>query len=703
MAGRWSIALLVIICSGIAFYFYDRPAASDVEPLGELTPITARKRIPTQTGVPAKLIPLNSQGNPQRTITQQDLRIELDLSTQSVSVEVPDLSETRYGNDVFYVGDTVQTTTADVELLVDGKPVTKLPQGVKLPVTKVEKDRVFVSVRIAREVKSGSVSNKQIRLTATEPQINVVPTTRDDSKFVSGAMLIQKGKQFDDGLYAAVELAAQNGLGSFGGKKKLLATLTAALGERSPTHASGVIAGAAMLGGAISSPPEKLRDAANTEVHDFRENPLVSKPIGFYTWNDQLSAIFRQDRLLQTGVSASGGAEDTAQVLRSNAEARATYVAYVDLIERLTNPSDFGDLREFVADGSGPIPSTMSLRFIPPSRSYETALLNQLYGKNPVPEGFDLMNELVSRIQSGKLNVTPTDRSGWYDHQTYALAALLQPPLPHDPRRLSFGPRYQRHLVELFKGALALTRETHIKQLEIPTAASSRPMRPKIYLSPEFSVEPLPEMYRRRAESYRFIRTVLEKAFGAPALAEMHRQTAEGFVETNLDVELRQMTEIFDGAALVTARELGLPSLDAKKRGGTEAEVSPQSIAAADNFLQWAAATASDDDLARDSRMMVPVFFDAAREKTKVWGFLGWQTRRIDFTLGSKPSVKVFNAEGKTPTGLDDPELIWHDVSKTIATPVMAEVYVTKLLNRDEFRKHCDAFVTRSAILENLE
>ena len=38
-------------------------------------------------------------------------------------------------------------------------------------------------------------------------------------------MLAQKAKQFDDGLYAAVELAAQQGAGRCQGKANLLKTL----------------------------------------------------------------------------------------------------------------------------------------------------------------------------------------------------------------------------------------------------------------------------------------------------------------------------------------------------------------------------------------------------------------------------------------------------------------------------------------------
>src|SRR5262245_60246069 len=39
---------------------------------------------------------------------------------------------------------------------------------------------------------------------------------------VSAATLLLKAKQFDDGLYAAVELACQHGAGRFAGKAKLL-------------------------------------------------------------------------------------------------------------------------------------------------------------------------------------------------------------------------------------------------------------------------------------------------------------------------------------------------------------------------------------------------------------------------------------------------------------------------------------------------
>ena len=53
--------------------------------------------------------------------------------------------------------------------------------------------------------------------------------------------------------------------------------------------------------------------------------------------------------------------------------------------------------------------------------------------------------------------------------------------------------------------------------------------------------------------------------------------------------------------------------------------------------------------------------------------------------------------------GGDGPEIIFHGTHRHLATPVFAEVYVTKLLNRAEFRRHCDAYQTKAAIVANLE
>jgi hypothetical protein len=48
--------------------------------------------------------------------------------------------------------------------------------------------------------------------------------------------------------------------------------------------------------------------------------------------------------------------------------------------------------------------------------------------------------------------------------------------MPEAPR-LDLDASYRRQLLELFKGILALTRETHIKQLEIPAVGAAAPRR----------------------------------------------------------------------------------------------------------------------------------------------------------------------------------------------------------------------------------
>src|SRR3954453_6130879 len=59
------------------------------------------------------------------------------------------------------------------------------------------------------------------------PLMPTIPVTGGE-RMVSGSLLAQKAKQFDDGLYAAVDLAAQRGAGRYRGKTELLTRLARA-------------------------------------------------------------------------------------------------------------------------------------------------------------------------------------------------------------------------------------------------------------------------------------------------------------------------------------------------------------------------------------------------------------------------------------------------------------------------------------------
>ncbi|MFM9105012.1 MAG: hypothetical protein ACKOPS_28320, partial [Cyanobium sp.] len=78
------------------------------------------------------------------------------------------------------------------------------------------------------------------------------------TEFTSSSALAVKAKQFDDGLYAAVELAAEKGLDRFSGKAKLIETLANALREAPPSEAVEILFSGAKLGGLRVELPKAL-------------------------------------------------------------------------------------------------------------------------------------------------------------------------------------------------------------------------------------------------------------------------------------------------------------------------------------------------------------------------------------------------------------------------------------------------------------
>jgi hypothetical protein len=532
----------------------------------------------------------------------------------------------------------------------------------------------------------------------------VAPTLAATGGFVSASVLAQKAKQFDDGLYAAVELAAQNGAGRYPGKSDLLLRLARAMAAshaKAASNAETILLAACRLGDVPAVVPPGMAATIDSAVNEFNADELRSKPIGFYTWSGALAGIFRQDRMLQSELKGEAGIAELARAIHSDKSVRASYEGYLALVSRLTNPLTSpdlsGPLRTLDAGGSE-FPSK-GLAVFPASRAHETDLVKKLYMGRPIPEGFNLVEEMVRRIRSGKIDLAPTASSGWYDYQTWALETLVAPKRATEAARLKLEGSYRKQLDELFKGILALTRETHVKQLEIPTpGARGGPERVRIDVNPELSIEPLATFYARRAAAYRFVRSALEATFGADALRGLYRQTAAGPLKENLAAELDAMESIFSGASAQVSRELGLAepvSAAPAARPGRSAEADRVA------FVRWAAAMNADPDIGRDARMMVPVFFDLGRRKTKVWAFLGWAQRPVVFWFATPPTAEV-TKNGK-PANAGDAVVEFGATYHSLAYPVTAEVYVDQILDRDEFRRHCDRYKARSEILKNLK
>src|SRR5262249_39379532 len=152
-------------------------------------------------------------------------------------------------------------------------------------------------------------------------------------------------------------------------------------------------------------------------------------------------------------------------------EARSIYEGMLLLAEHLTNPLAGPDLRPALAaldKGEAPTWPT-GLAFLPPSRAHETDLIMRLNDDRTIPEGFNLADAMIDRIRAGTLSLAPRPNSGWYDHQTWALEPLVVPERMPEAPRLRLDESYREQLVALFKGLLAMTRETHVKQLIIPS------------------------------------------------------------------------------------------------------------------------------------------------------------------------------------------------------------------------------------------
>jgi len=240
--------------------------------------------------------------------------------------------------------------------------------------------------------------------------------------------------------------------------------------------------------------------------------------------------------------------------------------------------------------------------------------------------------------------------------------------------RLQTNRGYRQQLDDLFKAILSLTRETHVKQLPPRLAGCARGPETRevvVWVAPELTVEPVRTYYERRAQGYEFVRQVLDSAGW---LSATHRLTPTGRVSQPLDEELADMVALFRGAAAVAGHELGMVPT-------TDAEVSW--------FRQWA----RKPDIAEDIRMMVPVFYDKSRRKMKVWAILGWSRRTLGVEFAIRPAAEVLEGNVK---------INFSRVSYQLAHPVFVETYVSRLLDRDEFRAHCDRYQTRSRILKNL-
>lgn len=521
---------------------------------------------------------------------------------------------------------------------------------------------------------------------------------RKDVKFISAALLLQKAKQFDDGLVAAIALAMQRGLPGFQSKPKFVEALLAQLTQQGTPELDTVIPlllAAGILGGGIKRAPEQWQRKVDVVLGEFLADPLRSKPLGVYTWTAELTDIFRQDRMLQTAITGKS-VEALVSALQPRPDLRASYEKLLMIGERLTNHNAYADLRAPARLENGDEGAVL----FPPCNSPETTLMERMFPPpTALPEDFSLIDEVVRRLAAGKLSLMPTSYSGWYEYQLWSLEPLVTPDTTPEAEHLQWYPKYRDHLIRLFKGAYALVRETHVKDLlcSRDTSRMSRIVeQPPIVVTPSLSIEPTATFYKRRALSYRFICRALSELIGRESLEQIFRASEEGPVSQNLANELRQMEALFWGAYLISMDDLGLPASVDIADSSPSAEKDEK--ACIQQLVDWKQCVPDDPDVGQDSRMMVPVFHDVGRKKTKVWIFVGWESTWITAGFKRAPKVEVLDQSGDP----SDRRIEFGSSSYMVATPVMHEVYVSKLMDRTEFRAHCDKYRTTAEIIKHL-
>lgn len=578
------------------------------------------------------------------------------------------------------------------------------------PVIKeVEKEGYIVKLDLSSQVLSlelpedkfgGSMKGK-VKEKAAEiyPDLKSLPEGR--MNFISAALIAQKTKNFDDGLLSAVESLYQNGADKVKGKKELLKNLLTVLQtmrvkkEDLKAHAKcqALIYNALSLGGYNAKVSKKVKKIAADSLKDFLSNKLSSKPIGFYTWNDDLKKIFQQDRYLQRPVQSKKERKIIINALAKEEELSSSYGAALSFIEKINNPfpPEYCDFRA----GEEKKATRCTYCFTPPSMAHETELIKRLYGGRPIPKGFSLIDALVEGIKAGKITLELKNNSGWYDYKTYALEPFVLPEKMVEAVKLAFGKNYKKELINLFKAVLALTRETHIKNLEIALAGAAMP-EPVIKIHPELTIEPIATYYLRLGNSYGFIRDVIQEYFSDSTLIQSHRLLSDGKSKSkeNLLDELKSIESLMYGLFSVTAEEIGLSVVSTLLDRPAVQVIEDKKIA-----QEWIKSLAKDKDLYADNRVMVPVFYDVQRKKTKVWVVLGYSVKPLNISFEKNPSYTVIDKKGKKVKK----KVEFQKTKKHLIYPVSAEVYTNKILNREEFRTLCDSLKTQKEILHAIK
>jgi hypothetical protein len=514
-----------------------------------------------------------------------------------------------------------------------------------------------------------------------------------------------KAKQFDDGLYAALDLAYYAGHDEvLRSHVDLVRQIAEQVGPDSPA-APFLAAGLELAGVIVPVVDVKERERLLAE---FEASPLRSKPLGFYNWSPQLAECYRFLKYFQQPFWIRGEefpeiASALAAAVQKNPTLLADYTRAVRFYSRLTNPPVALTLLDVTetADAGALVAAQLkahlhaAVAIFPASTSREQRLFDRMFPLG-FPEGADLMQELIRAVQRRNVDLAPQAQSGWYDFQTYALETFLLPGRSEESRKLLLTARYKERMLDAFDALITKRRETHIRQLASADSASVEAPPRLEELAPRLRLEPNATYFLRTARAYAFLQVFLEETVGKDFLAQIRGLQEGGTRETNLAVELDAQREMFYGFYLLSLEDIGLsPAL---MEGELEDDESARRRA-----LDWLNNFAADRDLAVDTRVVVPVAVNLLRGTTRLWCTAGVRLARLEVAFNRQfpPSVRAAGSDGDWRQF--DGELNKSTYLIPVDEFLSVEIPSLNCPTREEFRRMCDEAKTTDKLAELLQ
>ncbi|MDF1660458.1 MAG: hypothetical protein P1V97_01715 [Planctomycetota bacterium] len=449
-------------------------------------------------------------------------------------------------------------------------------------------------------------------------------------------LLDGKSKQFDDGLYGAVDSAVAFSAKSPIQVASLLSKLRAKCTPKSKLH--DWLTGALDVGKLLSEDESRAKSAGAQQYVDAFLQNAASKPVGFYNWSPELQRTFQMLRYLMTPLDKGG--ERVLSLKTQLTGDKALYAQYKKVMafySRLSNPFKNVSLEaHFSSAAKDRVYS--SVYFLPGSTSREVELIEKLYGNTGLSPSVNLMNAFVKAIREGTVDLQPSANSGWYDYQVHALETFLLPEKGAENNKLLLTKRYKLRMLEAFKALITKRRETHIRQMSDAKTTSAR-IRPE-GLSPRLRVEPNPTYFLRTARSYSFLEGMLTSSLGKEFLSNHKGLKKGGTRPLSLAKELKWMKQFFYGLHLISCEDIGL------KNSLLKNELKDKQ-ACEDTAKEWLGQWTKDVDLSMDTRVVVPVARDTETRRMRLWSTIGVRGVKLTAWYVTAPKWRPVDEKGK--------------------------------------------------------